>query len=478
MTQAVRSRSASTPIETGTQALKLATDNGNLKGASVLVVGGGPDFRSQLRQSLRRHVALVDSAEGALKASQLMARCHFGFLVVNSELPDAAALDWLGELEREDVSARVVLLAEPGQAGALQAALSGRGVAVLTRPLQTEALLAALRDLAAEEREPSAAPRLRAGNGVASGRELIGDSPQMREVRTLIERIAPLPGTVLIEGETGTGKELVARWLHAMSMRRGQFVAVNCGAIAPELLESELFGHTKGAFTSAHQGREGLFVAARGGTLYLDEVSEMPFGLQVKLLRVLEEGALRPVGADQEVPVDVRVVASTQHDLPVLVKERRFREDLYFRLNVAQVNLSPLRERPEDIELLSRHFMETLSGSLGVAALPLDGRSMARLREYRWPGNVRELKNFIERSLMLGTLVLDQLAAAEEAASGPGEVAEYPLDWTLEEVKQHHMARVLRAMGGNKSAAARRLGVSRKTLERRMQFGGMDSERS
>jgi len=460
--------------------LKLATDNGNvdIKGASVLVVGGGPDFRSQLRQSLRRHVALVDSAEGALKASQLMARCHFGFLVVNSELPDAAALEWLGELEREGVPARVVLLAEAGQAEALETALAGRNAAVLTRPLQADVLLAALRDLAAGEHEQSAAPRLRARNGVARGRDLIGDSAQMREVRALIERIAPLPGTVLIEGETGTGKELVARWLHALSMRRGQFVAVNCGAIAPELLESELFGHTKGAFTSAHQGREGLFVAARGGTLYLDEVSEMPFSLQVKLLRVLEEGALRPVGADQEVPVDVRVVASTQHDLQVLVKERRFREDLYFRLNVAQVNLPPLRDRPEDIESLAWHFMETLSGSLGVPALACDGRAMARLREYRWPGNVRELKNFIERSLMLGNLVLEQLEAADEVDPGPAEVAEYPLDWTLEEVKQHHMARVLRAMGGNKSAAARRLGVSRKTLERRMQFDGLDGERS
>jgi two-component system NtrC family response regulator len=460
--------------------LKLATDNGNvdLKGASVLVVGGAPDFRSQLRQSLRRHVALVDSAEGALKASQLMARCHFGFLVVNSELPDAAALDWLGELEREEVPARIVLLAEAGQAEALETALAGRNAAVLTRPLQTEALLDTLRALASAERGPSAAPRLHARNGVAKGRDLIGDSPQMREVRALIERIAPLPGTVLIEGETGTGKELVARWLHALSMRHGQFVAVNCGAIAPELLESELFGHTKGAFTSAHQGREGLFVTARGGTLYLDEVSEMPFGLQVKLLRVLEEGTLRPVGADQELPVDVRVVASTQHDLLDLVKQRRFREDLYFRLNVAQVNLPPLRDRPEDIERLAQHFMDTLSGSLGVAALPLDARSMARLREYRWPGNVRELKNFVERSLMLGNLVLEQLAAAAEAGTGPAEVAEYPLDWTLEEVKQHHMARVLRALGGNKSAAARRLGVSRKTLERRMQFNGLDGEHS
>ncbi|MGD9388330.1 MAG: sigma-54 dependent transcriptional regulator, partial [Gammaproteobacteria bacterium] len=290
----------------------------------------------------------------------------------------------------------------------------------------------------------------------------------------LIQRIAPLPGTVLIEGETGTGKELVARWLHALSVRRGRFVAVNCGAIAPELLESELFGHTKGAFTSAHQEREGLFAAARGGTLYLDEISEMPFALQVKLLRVLEEGTLRPVGADREVPVDVRVVASTQHDLPVLVQERRFREDLYFRLNVAQVNLSPLRDRVEDIGSLARHFMQRLSDSLGVAALPLEAEDMRRLQEYEWPGNVRELKNFVERSLMLGSLALDQLRATREGDRGA--TAEYPLDWTLEQVKQHHMARVLRAVGGNKSAAARRLGVSRKTLERRLPGGGHDND--
>ena len=460
--------------------MKIATDTGSidLRGASVLVVGGGPDFRSQLRQALRRHVALVDSAEGALKASQLMSRCHFGFLVVNAELPDAAALDWLGELERESVQVRVVVLAEPGQAADLRQALEGRPAAVLKRPLDLDELLATLRSLAARAQGPGqdAAPRLQSTSSVARGRDLIGDSANMRQVRDIIQRIAPLPGTVLIEGETGTGKELVARWLHALSMRRGEFVAVNCGAIAPELLESELFGHTKGAFTSAHQGREGLFVAARGGTLYLDEISEMPFGLQVKLLRVLEEGTLRPVGADQEVPVDVRVVASTQHDLPALVKERRFREDLYFRLNVAQVNLPPLRDRVDDIEPLARHFMAGLSQSLGVTALPLEGGVLARLQQYRWPGNVRELKNFVERSLMLGAMALEQLRDAPEPPEA--EVAQYPLDWTLEEVKQHHMARVLRAVGGNKSAAARRLGVSRKTLERRLQFEGLEGEAS
>jgi DNA-binding NtrC family response regulator len=351
-----------------------------------------------------------------------------------------------------------------------------RGVAdVLEQPLDTEGLLVALRRHAAPREAVPGVTRLPdAASRASRERELIGDSPQMRDVRDLIRRIAPLPGTVLVEGETGTGKELVARWLHASSSRRGEFVAVNCGAIAPELLESELFGHTKGAFTSAHQGREGLFVAARGGTLYLDEISEMPFSLQVKLLRVLEEGMLRPVGSDHEVPVDVRIVASTQHDLARLVRERRFREDLYFRLNVAQVNLPPLRDRLDDVPLLVRHFMDVLSVSLGVEPLALDAHAIGRLKEHPWPGNVRELKNLVERSLMLGELALAQLVPAPRHDSQP--VAEYPLDWTLEEVKEHHMARVLRAMGGNKSAAARRLGVSRKTLERRLQLGPGDGE--
>ena len=443
----------------------------SLRGASVLVVGGAPEFRSQLRGALRKHVALVDSAEGAAKAGQLMARCHFEFLIVNSELPDMGAFDWLAELQRNDVPARVLLMAERGQAEALSEALNGRVAAVLERPLNIEQLLASLQRVGAEPRyEGGTRRRMAAQPATAGERDLIGDSTHMRQVRDLIRRIAPLPGTVLIEGETGTGKELVARWLHALSMRRGEFVAVNCGAIAPELLESELFGHTKGAFTSAHQVREGLFVTARGGTLYLDEISEMPFSLQVKLLRVLEEGALRPVGADHELPVDVRVVASTQHDLPALVRERQFREDLFFRLNVAQVNLPPLRDRLDDVPVLARHFMASLSAALGVESLPLDARVIGRLQQHDWPGNVRELKNFVERSLMLGELALEQLRPAPPQERQ--QVAEYPLDWTLEEVKQHHMARVLRAMGGNKSAAARQLGISRKTLERRLQFGG------
>ncbi len=442
---------------------------GSLKASSVLLVGGQPAERSRLRNALGKHVALVDSAENALKAKRLMARCEFEFLVVDGGLEDIPALDWIEGLRREGAAQGIVLALETADSAAVLEAMRRGAADVLERPVVTEELLAALQRHASgpAARTPTRLPDPAAAE--ARERELVGDSAPMRQVRDLVRRIAPLPGTVLIEGETGTGKELVARWLHACSTRRGEFVAVNCGAIAPELLESELFGHTKGAFTSAHQGREGLFVAARGGTLYLDEVSEMPFPLQVKLLRVLEEGTIRAVGSDREIPVDARIVASTQHDLLALVRERRFREDLYFRLNVAQVNLPPLRDRLDDIATLARHFMGVLSAKLGVEPLSLDTRAIARLQDHAWRGNVRELKNFVERSLMLGALATEQLVPAEQEAPRP--VAEYPLDWTLEEVKEHHMARVLSALGGNKSAAARRLGISRKTLERRTQLG-------
>jgi DNA-binding NtrC family response regulator len=442
----------------------------SLRGASVLIVGGDAGYRSRMRAGLGRHVALVDSADGAAKAGQLMARCHFEFLVVDAGLPDAPALDWISGLQQDGIAPRVVLSAERPDATLLIDAMRRGVIDVLERPYEPDALLTALQRAASGPRAAVSATRLpQAGAGAPRHRELVGESQEMRKVRALIRRLAPLPGTVLIEGETGTGKELVARWLHSLSARRGSFVAVNCGAIAPELLESELFGHTKGAFTSAHQVREGLFVAARGGTLYLDEISEMPVSLEVKLLRVLEEGTIRPVGADHEVPVDVRIVASTQHALSALVREHRFREDLYFRLNVAQVRLAPLRERRGDVPLLARHFMDLLSADIGVAPLALDAATLARLQDHDWPGNVRELRNFIERSLMLGEIDTGQLAQ-EPGAAEAGPVAAYPLDWTLEEVKEHHMARVLRALGGNKSAAARRLGISRKTLERRAPF--------
>ena len=214
----------------------------------------------------------------------------------------------------------------------------------------------------------------------------------------MVERVAPTPATVLIEGETGTGKELIARLLHERSGRRGPFIPVNCGAIPPELMETELFGHAKGAFTGAHQQRDGLFVAAKGGTLFLDEISEMRSDLQVKLLRALEESRIRPVGADREVPIDVRIVASTQPGLREQLANRRFREDLYYRLNVVHIVLPSLRERPDDIPLLAQHFMRRVADEFGMAPVELDAAQLGKLCAREWPGNVRELRNFVERT--------------------------------------------------------------------------------
>jgi len=285
-------------------------------------------------------------------------------------------------------------------------------------------------------------------------------------VRAMVERVAPTPATVLIEGQTGTGKELIARLLHERSGRRGPFIPVNCGAIPPELMETELFGHAKGAFTGAHQQREGLFVAARGGTLFLDEISEMRSDLQVKLLRALEESRIRPVGADREVPIDVRIVASAQPGLREQVQERRFREDLYYRLNVVHILLPNLRERPDDIPVLLQHFMHRVADEFGMTPVTLDAAQLAVLCAKDWPGNVRELRNFVERTVLMGGPPEAEPAAPGGAAE-PGMGA-YPTDWTLEQVKQAHILRVLAQNGGNRSATARQLGVSRKTLERRL----------
>jgi DNA-binding NtrC family response regulator len=296
---------------------------------------------------------------------------------------------------------------------------------------------------------------------------LIGDSPPMQRLRSIVERVAPTSATVLIEGETGTGKELVARLVHERSGRRGPFVPVNCGAIPSELMESELFGHARGAFTGAHQPREGLFLAARGGTLFLDEISEMRGDLQVKLLRALEESRIRPVGADREIPVDARIVASSQPGLRERVHQRLFREDLYFRLNVVHLLLPSLRERTEDLGALVQHFMQQVGDEFGLAPALFDATQLARLRHRAWPGNVRELRNFVERTVVMGEPPDDDpaLAMPDDAAAPEGH---YPVDWTLEQVKQAHIVRVLDQHRGNRTAAARQLGVSRRTLERRL----------
>jgi transcriptional regulator with PAS, ATPase and Fis domain len=303
----------------------------------------------------------------------------------------------------------------------------------------------------------------------------------MMELRALLERVANSDSTVLITGESGTGKEVVARVLHNYGKRRqGPFVAVNCAAVPESLLESELFGHTRGAFTDARVARPGLLVDANRGTIFLDEVGDMPPAIQPKLLRALEERRVRPVGGTAEVPFDVRIVAATNRDLETAVQEERFREDLYYRLNVLHIAVPPLRSRGADVLLLAQHFVNRLAKQSNTNVQGISPAAAQRLLAYPWPGNVRELRNCIERAIALTRF--DQLAVDDL----PERVRDYQsrhvvvvgddLDDVvpLEQVEHRYILRVLEAAGGNKSVAAQKLGISRKTLYRKL--SGTDDE--
>ncbi len=313
--------------------------------------------------------------------------------------------------------------------------------------------------------------------------ELLGASPAMKEVYDLLERVGESESTVLVSGESGTGKELVARALHRRSKRsQGPFVAINCAAMPEQLLESELFGHTKGAFTDARIARPGLFVQAKGGTIFLDEIGDMPIGLQPKLLRALQERTVRPVGGDTETPIDVRVVAASNRDLETAIEERKFREDLYYRINVIHVELPPLRARGADVILLATHYLEHFAAQSQKDVRSLDPEAAEKLSSYAWPGNVRELANCMERAVALTRNESIAVADLPEkirtyrtshvlvAATDPTELV------PMEEVEKRYILRVLEAVGGNKTLAAQVLGLDRKTLYRKLDRYG--SERS
>ena len=300
----------------------------------------------------------------------------------------------------------------------------------------------------------------------------------MRRVLDVITRAAAADTAVLLTGESGTGKEVLARVLHARSPRLGHpFLAINCAAIPETLLESQLFGHRRGAFTDARQDRMGLFQEAEGGTVFLDEIGDMPLGLQAKILRVLQEKEVHPLGAPAPIAVDVRIVASTNRDLAALMREGKFREDLYYRLNVISVRVPPLRERPDDLLPLIAHFLEKHGRRLGREGCKLSTEALQLLQRHAWPGNVRELENAIERALVLsrqGTIGPADLPEGLGCAPASPAVEEMPR--SVADIERDHILRVLHSVAGNKTAAARLLGLDRKTLYRKLQSYGLGSE--
>jgi DNA-binding NtrC family response regulator len=436
---------------------------------SVLVVDDEPGMVSFLQRALASRCGVVDTAGSVEQAELLLRRRLYDLIVLDISLPGRSGIEWLDELRADGYAGDVVLMTAYADLDTAIGALRAGAADFLLKPFSLAQVLNAIQRCFERSRlqRENFVLRREVNERSPEIEGLIGQSEVMREVCERLKRIAPTPATILLTGESGTGKEVAARALHRMSNRAsGPFVPVNCAAIANELIESELFGHVKGAYTGAQHSREGLFYYARGGTLFLDEIGEMPLAAQAKLLRVLEERRIRPVGSEQEIPVDVRVVAASNRDLKAEVAARRFREDLYYRLQVVEVTLPPLHDRVDDLAPLVEHFISQLSPYLDVPRLVLDQRTLARMAAYEWPGNVRELKNFVERSLILGWFDLGPEPKASALPVGSP-------DETLESVEKRHILAVLAACEGNKSEAGRRLGVSRKTLDRKCQAWGV-----
>ncbi|MGO8996265.1 MAG: sigma-54-dependent transcriptional regulator [Polyangiaceae bacterium] len=448
----------------------------------VLIVDDDAELCETIELGLRKRAYDVAWAARADTAFERLLAEDFDVVVTDLNMPgvDGIALCERICANRPDVP--VLVMTGFGSLDSAVSAIRAGAYDFINKPVQLEVLAIAIDRAARTRALREEVRRLRSPQAGSKFDGLVGRSESMRTVYDLVERVADSEATILITGESGTGKEVFANAIHRRSRRaHGPFVAINCTAMPETLLESELFGHTRGAFTDAREARTGLFVQARGGTLLLDEVGDMPMTLQPKILRVLQERKVRPLGSSTEVAIDVRVIAATNRDLESAIEEKRFREDLYFRLNVIQIPLPPLRSRAGDVLPLAQHLLETFAARAGKAITGIAPTAAEKLVAYTWPGNVRELQNCVERAVTLARfeqIVVDDLPEKIRdyrtshvlvASDDPSELA------PMEEVERRYVLRVLEAVHGNKAAAARILGFERKTLYRKLERWGIDT---
>ncbi len=443
----------------------------------LLVVDDDPPSCEVVAEALRAEGYEVAAAEGGRAALALATERVFDVVVSDIRMPDLDGMALLRGLREAAPDASVILLTAFGTVEAALEAIKAGAFDYVAKPLHLDDLLLTVRRAIEQRRlvrenqrfRETLQDRYRLGN-------IVGVSPRMLDVFKLIGRVAPTRSTVLITGESGTGKEIVARALHFNGPRAaGPFVTIDCAGLAETLLESELFGHIRGAFTGAVSTRRGLFESAHGGTAFLDEVGDIGPNIQAKLLRVLDLQEVKPVGSNEAIRIDVRLIAATNKDLQAQVREGRFREDLFYRLNVVSIHLPPLRERREDIPALAQHFLRKYAETNGKAISGMAPEAMARLEAYAWPGNVRELENAIERAVAVSRhpiLLPDDLPVSLGLPPGtPAETGEPapPAFASLDTLIRQHVARVLAATGGNKKRAAEILGVDRRTLYRMLE---------
>jgi len=440
--------------------------------SSILLVEDDEQYASMVTQQLELADFAVTHAPSAEEALRRLGEEEFDLILSDILMPGMSGLDMLDEFVRLDVTIPVVVMSAFGSVDTAIQALKRGAYDYISKPFKKDELILAIRKL--EEREALRRQVVTLEEKVRKGErfgEIVGYSEKMKKVYALVTKVSQFRTTVLISGESGTGKELVARALHTHSPRqKSRFVALNCAAIPEHLLESELFGHVRGAFTDAHTDRKGLFEEASGGTLFLDEIGELPLSLQVKLLRTLQDGEIRRVGSPRSIQVDVRVVAATAKKLEKEVSEARFREDLFYRLNVVQIRLPPLRERILDIEPLVRHFIEKTNGRLGTSIEGLDREAMKALMAYSWPGNVRELENIIERASVLAESNVitwenlpDGIATARREFQ-TRELRDLSIKKAVRALENEHIRAALIKTGGNRTRAAKLLEISHRAL--------------
>ena len=438
---------------------------------SILIVDDEQGMLNFLVKTLAPRCHFVMSAASAEDGAQWLRGHHVDLVILDISLPGKSGVVWLKELREQGFTGEVILITAFADLDTAIEALRAGASDFILKPFRVPQILNAVKHCYERSRLRRENFVLRRAVAPPPGRgtALVGRSPDLQNLRASIARVAPVNSTVLLQGESGTGKELVARELHAQSSRAsGPFVPVNCAAVSPELIESELFGHAKGAFTGATRARDGLFHYAQGGTLFLDEIAELPLPIQATLLRAIEDLKIRPVGSEQLVPLNLRIIAATNRQLSAEVEAGRFRKDLFFRLQVVDLNLAPLRTHKQDIPELVAHFMAQLAPSLGVEPLTISAQEMDFLAQYDWPGNVRELRNLIERSLILGTLNVSALYPGVKPKPDSNSTLAPTLPTDLHAMEKLHILTVLDSVQGDKTRAAQLLGVSRRTLERRV----------
>ena len=446
--------------------------------ARLLVVDDEPAARGTLALLLRKRGHDVHEAEGVTAATKHLADEVFDLVVTDLRMPDGDGLDVLRAAKAHAAATEVILLTAYAEWKSAKEAIRIGALDYFEKGQEPDELYhridKALAGRALRRENENLRAQLRARYGLPG---LVAQSPAMQTVLELVERVAPTDATLLIQGESGTGKEVIAKAVHHASPRAARpFVAVNCGAVPETLLESELFGYVRGAFTGAAVSKLGLFEEAAGGTLFLDEIAEMPAALQVKLLRALQSGEVRRLGATQAATIDVRVIAATHGDLGAMISQGTFREDLFYRLNVIQILLPPLRDRREDIPALAEHFLDRAAGKLGRPRR-LSPAALERLLRYPWPGNVRELENAIERAAILARSEIvepDDLPPHVCAGLQLGPSPALPRQISLAAAERAHILQTLERFGRNHTGAAEALGIGRTTLWRKLKEYGIE----